>query len=206
MNEECSLDAYLLQKEVARHLEAGTPMEVIYFGGGMPGMCRQITPLRYSETQEKSRLVALCHRSGMEKTFRLDRMYLPAPPLEDGLNDFRVLTMCLGNTYFIEGMLAQIARLRNLPIEEALASHLDSGGNFESFFDEYPYGGFTLEIQFTSTVIYLSLGYEANDVEVTHYHFMPELEPRLMPEIATHYRLGTSNYPRRNSGRLSDQS
>jgi hypothetical protein len=116
-------------------------------------------------------------------------MHLPGPPLADGRNDFRIIAKCLGKPGFIEGMLAQIARLGNLPIEEALAKHFDQHGEFGSFFDEYPYGGYTLELSITSSVIYLSIGYEANDCDVMHYEFTPECEPRLTPGIATHYSL-----------------
>jgi|GEM_PF-5527670 len=48
---------------------------------------------------------------------------------------------------------------------------------------------YTLELQLTSTVIYLSLGYEANVYETMHYQFTPENDPRLTPGIATHYSL-----------------
>jgi hypothetical protein len=166
-------------------------LEVIYFGGGLPGARRVITPLRYCEDRGRSHLIGLCHRSGIEKTFRLDRMHLPGPPLADGTNDFRVLAGCLGNARLIEGMLTQIAHLGNLPMEDALAAHLEQGGEFESFFDEYSYGGYTLELKITSAVIYLSLGYEANAFEMMHYEFTPESEPRLTHGIATHYSLYT---------------
>jgi hypothetical protein len=187
MDEDPDLTA--LRKELEQHFVSGTPLEVIYFGGGLPGARRLITPLRYCEKRGRSHIIALCHRSGIEKTFRLDRMHLPGPPLADGRNDFRIIAKCLGKPGFIEGMIAQIARLGNLPIEEALAKHLDQHGEFESFFDEYPYGGYTLELSITSSVIYLSIGYEANDCDVMHYEFTPESEPRLTPGIATHYSL-----------------
>jgi hypothetical protein len=72
-------------------------------------------------------------------------MHLPVPPLANGQNDFRTISECFGRPGFIEGMLAQIARLGNLPMEKALATHFEQRGEFESFFSEYPYGGFTLE-------------------------------------------------------------
>ena len=189
MNEDPDSDLTALREELERHFVSGTPLEVIYFGGGQPGMRRAITPLRYCETRGPSHLIALCHRSGIEKTFRLDRMHLPEPPLADGNNDFRFLARFLGNAHMIEGMLSQIARLGNLPMEHALAAHFEQRGEFESFFDEYAYGGYTLEMQLTSTVIYLSIGYEASAYETMHYQFTPESEPRLTPGIATHYSL-----------------
>lgn len=201
MNEDADPDMMALREELDRHLASGTPIEIIYFGGGQPGERRAITPLRYCEKRGQSHLIALCHRSGIEKTYRLDRMHLPEPPLADGKNDFRILAKFLGNARLIEGMLSQISRLGNLPMEHALAAHFERLGEFESFFDEYAYGGYTLELQLTSTVIYLSLGYEANAFETIHYQFTPEREPRLTPEIATHYSLylgGTAPHRMRN--------
>jgi hypothetical protein len=189
MNDDTDSVLTALRKELERHFASGTPLEIIYFGGGLPGKSRTITPLRYCEKRGPDYIIALCHRSGIGKTFRLDRMHLPGPPLADGRNDFRIIAKCLGKPGFIEGMLAQIARLGNLPIEEALAKHFDQHGEFGSFFDEYPYGGYTLELSITSSVIYLSIGYEANDCDVMHYEFTPECEPRLTPGIATHYSL-----------------
>ena len=189
MNDDPDSDLIALREELERHFVSRTPMEVIYFGGGQPGMRRAITPLRYCEKRGQSHLIALCHRSGIEKTFRLDRMHLPEPPLADGNNDFRFLAKFLGNAHMIEGMLSQIARLGNLPMEHALAAHLEQRGEFESFFDEYSYGGYTLEMTITATVIYLSLGYEASAYETMHYQFTPESEPHLTPGIATHYSL-----------------
>jgi hypothetical protein len=187
-----------LREEVERHFASGTPLEVIYFGGGLPGACRTITPLRYCEQRGRSHIIGLCHRSGIEKTFRLDRMHLPGPPLANGKNDFRVLAKCLGNARLIEGMLTQIARLGNLPMENALNAHFERLDEFESFFDEYSYGGYTLELKITSAVIYLSLGYEANAYETMHYEFTPDSNPRLTPGIATHYSLYTGRpVPRR---------
>lgn len=178
-----------LRDKLEKHMVAHTPLEIIYFGGGKPGMLRTITPLRYGENRERIYVIGLCHQSEIEKTFRLDRMHLPEPPLVDGLNDVRVINQCLGDQRMIIGMLTQIARLGNTPMEKALAMHLVKQGQFESFFDEYSYGGYTLELKFTSTTIYLSLGYEADDCELMHYHFTPESLPRLKPEIATHYSL-----------------
>ena len=190
MNDEPA-EMTALREELERHFVSGTPLEVIYFGGGLPGAHRLLTPLRYCETRGRSYIIAICHRSGIEKTFRLDRMHLPGQPLANGRNDFRVIAKCLGKTGFIDGMLAQISRLGNLPMEQVLAAHFEQRGEFESFFDEYPYGGFTLELSITSSVIYLSLGYEANDCDVMHYEFTPESEPRLTPGIATHYSFYT---------------
>lgn len=189
MNDDSDPDLMELRAELERHFASGSPLEVIYFGGGLPGMSRSVTPLRYCEKRGRSHIIGLCHRSGIEKTFRLDRMYLPGPPLADGINDFRILARCLGHAHLVEAMLSQIAKLGNLPIEAALAVHLEMRGEFESFFDEYSYGGYTLELQFTSAVIYLSLGYETNTFETVHYEFTPESEPRLTPGIATHYSL-----------------
>lgn len=189
MNDESDPDLKALREELDRHFVSRTPLEVIYFGGGLPGGRRLLTPLRYCETRGRNYLIALCHRSGIEKTFRLDRMHLPGPPRPDGINDFRIIAKCLGKPGFIDGMLSQIARLGNLPMEEALAKHFDQHGEFESFFDEYAYGGYTLELKFTRAVIYLSLGYEANDCDLMHYEFTPESEPQLTPGIATHYSL-----------------
>lgn len=180
-----------LREELERCFVSSTSLEVVYFGGGLPGARRLLTPLRYCETRGRDYIIALCHRSGIEKTFRLDRMHLPEPPLPDGRNDFRIISKCLGKPRYLDGMLAQIARLGNLPVEEALASHLGQHDEFETFFNEYPYGGYTLELTFTSKVVYLSLGFEANDSDVIHYEFTTESEPRLTPEIATHYSLLT---------------
>lgn len=188
-NAENDLEELLLRKEIERCIDAGAALEVIYFGGGLPGMSRVIRPRRFSDSTYKNRIVAYCERSETEKTFRLDRMHLPCPPLEQGLNDFRVISLCLGNSQMLESMLGQIARLNKLPIEQALSMHLDARKSLESFFDEYPYGGYTMELQFTSTVIYLSLGVEANDCEMMHYHFSPEREPKLAPEIVNCYHL-----------------
>ncbi|MCF7675888.1 MAG: WYL domain-containing protein [Akkermansiaceae bacterium] len=191
VNEDTDPDLTALREELERRFVSGEPLEVIYFGGGLPGARRAITPLRYCETRGRGYLIGLCHRSGIEKTFRLDRMHLPGVSLANGTNDFRILAGCLGSSRLLEGMLAQIARLGNLPMENALAAHLAQGGGFESFFDEYAYGGYTLELRFTSQVIQLSLGYEANGCETIHYEFTPGGEPRLSPGIATHYALYT---------------
>lgn len=190
-NDDTDPDLTALHEEIERHFATGTPLEIIYFGGGLPGKIRTIIPLHYCEKRGRSHIIALCRGSGIEKTFRLDRMHLPGPPLADGKNDFRIIAKSLGKPGFIEGMLVQIARLGNLPMEQVLAAHFEQRGEFESFFDEYPYGGYTIELKITATVIYLSLGYEANDCEVMHYEFTPECEPRLTPGIATHYSLFT---------------
>lgn len=189
LNEDSDPDLMALREVLERHFVSGEPLEIIYFGGSLPGARRVITPLRYCESRGRGHLIGHCHRSGIEKTFRLDRMHLPAPPLADGTNDFRIIGKCLGSPRLLEGMLAQIARLGNLPMENALAEHLAQAGDFESFFDEYAYGGYTLELNFTSSVIYLSLGYEAHECETIHYEFTPASEPRLTPGIATHYSL-----------------
>ena len=187
MNDDADPDLTALREEIERHFASGAPLEIIYFGGGLPGKSRTITPLHYCEKRGPSHLIALCHRSAIEKTFRLDRMHLPGPPLADGRNHFRIIANCLGGPRVIEGMLVQIARLGNLPMEVALAAHFEERGEFDSFFYEYPYGGYTLELKISPSVIYLSLGYDANDMEVMHYEFTPESEPRLTPGIATHY-------------------
>ncbi len=181
------LDEGDLRREVERRFATGEPLEVIYFGGSHPGEIRAITPLHYCEQRGRSHIIATCHRSGTTKTFRLSRMHLPAPPLVDGRNDFRVIAACLGGPHMLEGMLAQIARLGNLPMEKTLYSHLAGGGGCEAFFDEYPYGGYTLELKFTADVIFLSLGYEADGYDLMHYEFTPQSEPQLTPGIATHY-------------------
>jgi hypothetical protein len=191
MNIDADLDMIALRRKLEAHFISGTPLEVIYFGGGLPGVRRNVTPLRYCEERGWDYIIGLCHKSGIEKTFKLDRMHLPSPPLVDGKNDFRILSRGIGNVSLIEDMLGQIARLGNLPMENALAAHHEQGCGFESFFDEYSYGGYTLELEFTSTVIYLSLGYEADTCETIHYEFTPESEPRLTPKIATHYSLYT---------------
>lgn len=153
MNDASDPDITALREELERHLASGTPLEVIYFGGGRPGALRSLTPLRYCEKRGRNHMIGRCNRSGIEKTFRFDRMHLPGRPLVDGRNDFRTIAKCLGTPRLIEGMLAQIANLGNLPMEVALASHLAQDCGYESFFDEYAYGGYTLEIKFTSAVI-----------------------------------------------------
>ncbi len=180
-------DTLALRELLERHMTSATPLEVIYFGGSQPGHLRAITPLRPCETRGQDYIIGLCHQSGIEKTFRLDRMHLPTPPLQNGNNDFRIIVNCLGSPKLIENMLTQIAHLKNLPMEKALAAHLDERGGFESFFDEYPYGAYTLEVKFTSTMIYLGLGYEANNCQLMHYDFTPESEPRLIPNAAMPY-------------------
>jgi hypothetical protein len=125
-------------------------------------------------------------------------MHLPEPALAGGTNDFRILAECLGSSRLLETMLTQIARLGNLPMENALAAHLAQQGEFESFFDEYAYGGYTLELRLSSRLIQLSLGYEANDCETIHYEFSPADEPRLTPAIATHYSLYLGRSPHRS--------
>lgn len=187
LKNEADLEAMLLRKEVERHMSSGTAMEVIYFGGSLPGLRRKITPRCYGDPRHQNRIVALCHLSEEEKTFRLDRMHLPCSPLEDGQNDYRAIVPLLNHPTLLDGMLDQIADLGNLPIEKALSAQRKAGESYESFFEEFPYGGYALELQLTSAMIRLSFGFEANDVELIHYHFSPEAVPRLMAEIATHY-------------------
>jgi len=66
-----------LRVELERHFASGEPLKVVYFGGSFPGRGRLLTPLRYCEARGKNYLIAFCHRSGIEKTYRLDRMHLP---------------------------------------------------------------------------------------------------------------------------------
>jgi hypothetical protein len=66
-----------LRVELERHFACGKPLKIIYFGGSFPGGRRLLTPVRYCETRGRNYLIAFCHRSGIEKTFRLDRMHLP---------------------------------------------------------------------------------------------------------------------------------
>lgn len=179
---------------VDHHMQTVQPIKVIYFGGHQPGLPRMITPLRYGEQKGGNHIIAYCLQDEMEKTFRLDRMHLPVPPLPDGENDFRAISRCLGGTQMLHGMLLQIARLKKIPLETSLAAHFSDKGEFESFFDEYSYGGFILELKITAEVIYLSIGFDANDYELMHYHFTSDPEPQLMPEIATHYRLYANGY------------
>jgi hypothetical protein len=70
-----------------------------------------------------------------------------------------------------------------------LMEHFDLSTPYEDGEEVIIYGGYTLELTFTSAVIYLSIGFDANDIEVMHYEFTPESEPRLTPGIATHYSL-----------------
>lgn len=180
-----------LREVLERHFASGAALDIVYSGGGLPGLRRSITPLRYCETRGAGYLIALCHRSGIEKTFRLDRMHLPAPPLAGGMNDFRLLSKCLGGVTMLEGMLTQIAKLGNLPFEQALAEHLERGGGFESFFDEYPSGGYLLQLSLSSSMICLTLSYEGDTFADVHYEFTPEPVPKLTPNIGTHYSLLT---------------
>jgi hypothetical protein len=191
MDDQTDSDLIALQEVLERHFVSAEPLEVVYFGGGLPGALRTLTPLRYCEKRGPEYLIALCHQSEIEKTFRLDRMHLPSPPLVGGNNDFKALTEWLGNEQMIEAMLAQIAGLGNLPIEKALAAHYVRHQEFVGFFDEYSHGGYTLELTFTSTMIVLTFGYEAQDAELIHYHFTPEKTPRLTSEIGSYYRLMT---------------
>jgi hypothetical protein len=179
---------------VDHHMQTVQPLKIIYFGGKHPGLPRWITPLRYADELFGNRIIAYCLRDEMEKTFRLDRMHLPEPPLPDGRNDFRAIARCLNGSQMLHGMLLQIARLKKIPLETSLAAHFSDKGEFESFFDEYSYGGFILELKITADVIYLSIGFDANEYELMHYHFTPDPEPQLRPEIATHYRLYASGY------------
>jgi hypothetical protein len=86
-------------------------------------------------------------------------------------------------------MLTRIGLLGNLPMEHALAAHLELLDEFESFSDEYSHGGYTLELKITSTAVYLSLGYEAHDCEAIHYECTPAGDPLLTLGIATHNSL-----------------
>jgi hypothetical protein len=174
--------------ELERRFSTGEPLEVVYFGGGLPGLSRTLTPLRWCEKRGRSHVIARCHRNGMEKTFRLERMHLPAPPLENGANDFRTISASLP-AGFLEGMLMQSCALGNLPIENALAAHLAENGGFASFFDEYVYGGYILSFEFRAGLTYLSFGYEAGEAFEIHYEFLPGQQPRLKPGIGTHYAL-----------------
>lgn len=78
--DDSAMEMTALREELERHMASGTPLEIIYFGGGLPGQLRSITPLHYCEKRGRGHLIGLCHRSGIEKTFRLDRIHLPGPP------------------------------------------------------------------------------------------------------------------------------
>ena len=186
MNNEV-LDFSTLRVELEGCFESGNSIEVIYFGGSLPGVRRRLIPLGYCEKRGRDYIIAFCERSGMEKTFCLKRMHLPEVPVAEGQNDFREIDRCLGKAGFLEGMLGQIARLGNLPMEKALAVHVEEKNEFESFFEEYVYGGYTLELSFGSERISLRLGYEAVDMEEALYEFTLEREPSLRTVEATHY-------------------
>ena len=57
-----------------------------------------------SSSYRHDRIIAYCLRDEMEKTFRLDRMHLPEPPLPDGRNDFRAIARCLNGAQMPDGM------------------------------------------------------------------------------------------------------
>ncbi|MFT4175483.1 MAG: hypothetical protein QM627_02395 [Luteolibacter sp.] len=178
-----------LRGEIERGIHSAARIDVIYFGGSLPGSLRKITPLRYSEERGKDYLIAFCHQSRMEKTFKLERMNLPEPPMEGGKNDYITISKFLLNPQLLDGMLSQIAALGNLPIERALAAHHSAHGEFESFFKEYSYGGYILSLRLSDSLISLHFGYEAADAEGMNYRFTVESSPQLTPEIADHYRL-----------------
>lgn len=52
----------------------GQPVQIHYLGGSSPGSSRLITPLGASKMNGRIQLTALCHKSGINKSFRLDRI------------------------------------------------------------------------------------------------------------------------------------
>jgi DNA polymerase-3 subunit epsilon len=55
-------------------METGHPVQISYCGTGGPGCARRITPLRLFRVGRQLYLAAICHQSGSDKTFRLDRI------------------------------------------------------------------------------------------------------------------------------------
>jgi hypothetical protein len=74
-------EAAALRAAVERCFVSGEALEVVYFGGSLPGGSRLLTPLRYCPERGDRYIIARCHRDGGDKTFRLDRMHLPGLPL-----------------------------------------------------------------------------------------------------------------------------
>jgi hypothetical protein len=183
MNSADSLVADL-RHQIEEHFSTGMPMNIIYFGGGLPGRCRSITPLRYCPTRGDSHLIALCHSGGHEKTFLIDRMHLPCPPIDDGLNDYRVLCRILGTTELLDHLLHQIIQHGKEPMAKALADHYAETGEWESFFDAFPYGAFTMKLEISAASLVLSFGYEANECEIHHYYF--NADRKLIPSRFDH--------------------
>lgn len=171
-----------LRHQIEEQFSTGKPMNIIYFGGGQPGRRRSITPLRYCPARGNGHLIALCPSDGKEKTFLIDRMHLPCPPIDDGLNDYRVIRRILGHSDLQDHLLQQIIQHGTEPIVASLAAHHAESGEWESFFDEFPYGGFTLELNITVTSIHLSIGFEANECETYHYEF--NTDGQLIPSHA----------------------
>jgi DNA polymerase III epsilon subunit family exonuclease len=56
-----------------------SPIEVVYRGGSSPDVRRMITPRGFVRQNRHLYVIAFCHRSKIEKTFRLDRMSLFEP-------------------------------------------------------------------------------------------------------------------------------
>lgn len=75
----------------------------------------------------------------------IDRMHLPCPPIDDGLNKNRVLCRILGAMELLDHLLHQIIQHGKEPMSKALADHYAETGEWESFFDAFPYGAFTMK-------------------------------------------------------------
>ncbi len=62
-----------LVKEALRRQVA---LEIIYWGGSTPGEPRIITPRQFTRSSGVLAVIAYCHRSHAEKTFRMDRLWI----------------------------------------------------------------------------------------------------------------------------------
>jgi DNA polymerase III subunit epsilon len=61
-------------RELHNSITRGRSIIIVYDGGSNPGQRRTITPLNIVQTSSVAYLHAYCHRSGSNKTFRLDRI------------------------------------------------------------------------------------------------------------------------------------
>ncbi|MFO0905723.1 MAG: exonuclease domain-containing protein [Pirellulales bacterium] len=61
-------------EDLWRAIGSQQPLTLVYDGGNQPGVARVVTPLGVVRTRGQLYLSALCHASGIEKTFRLDKI------------------------------------------------------------------------------------------------------------------------------------
>lgn len=61
-------------EDLWRAINQQQPVSMVYDGGAQPGVPRVVTPLGVVRTRDQLYLSAYCHASGIEKTFRLDKI------------------------------------------------------------------------------------------------------------------------------------